>query len=104
MKLTRREFLAMAGRLSAAMPFLFADSACSPALTIVDRETGLSLDCVVGDVTSSEAVVWLRAEMAARVGIQYGPDPALSQFTATDPIPVEKDADNTLRIQLEGLA
>ncbi|HUK41222.1 MAG TPA: alkaline phosphatase D family protein [Candidatus Acidoferrales bacterium] len=103
MKLTRREFLAMAGRLGAAMPFLFAYSACSPALTAVDPETGLSLDCVVGDVTSSEAVVWLRAEMVARVGIQYGKDPNLNQFNATEPIPVEKDADNTLRIQLKGL-
>jgi alkaline phosphatase D len=103
MKLTRREFLAMTGRLGAAMPFLFAYSACSPALTIVDRQTGLFLDCVVGDVTSGEAVVWLRAEMAARVGIQYGKDSDLNQFIETSPIPVEKDRDNTLRIQLEGL-
>jgi len=93
----------MAGGLGAAMPFLLTYSACSPALTLVDPETGLFLDCVVGDVTSSEAMVWLRAEMAARVSIQYGKDSDLNQFTATKPIPVEKDADNTLRIELKGL-
>ena len=103
MKLSRREFLGIAGRFGAAVPFLFGHSACAPVVTAVDQETGLSLDYVVGDVTSDGAIVWLRAEAATRVSIQYDTEPFLSQFSATDPIPVEADSDNTVQIQLEGL-
>jgi alkaline phosphatase D len=103
MKLSRREFLGMAGRLSAAVPFLLGYSACGPLVTAIDQETGLSFDYVVGDVTSDQALVWLRAEAKTRVSLQYGTDPALSQFVATDPIPVEGDSDNTVLIDLERL-
>ena len=103
MKVSRREFLAIAGRLGAAVPFLLSHSACAPVVTAVDQETGLWLDYVAGDVTPDGAVVWLRAENATRVGLQYSKDPALSEFMATDAITVEGDADNTARFQLEGL-
>ena len=103
MKLSRREFLALAGRLGAVAPFLFGQAACTPVVTAVDEETGIWLDYVSGDVTPDGAVVWLRAETATRVGLQYGKDPVLNQFAATEPIPVEGDCDNTVKIQLEGL-
>jgi alkaline phosphatase D len=103
MNLSRREFLAMVGRLGATVPFLFGQSACRTVVTAIDQETGLWLDYVAGDVTADGAVVWLRAETATRVGLQYGQDPALSQFVSTDSIPVEADRDNTARFQLERL-
>jgi alkaline phosphatase D len=103
MNLSRREFLAMVGRLGATVPFLFGQSACRTVVTAIDQETGLWLDYVAGDVTADGAVVWLRAETATRVGLQYGQDPALSQFVSTDSIPIEADRDNTARFQLERL-
>jgi alkaline phosphatase D len=103
MNLSRREFLAMVGRLGATVPFLFGQSACRTVVTAIDQETGLWLDYVAGDVTADGAVVWLRAETATRVGLQYGQDPALSQFLSTDSIPIEADRDNTARFQLERL-
>ena len=103
MKLSRREFLAFAGRLGAVVPFMIGHSGCGPVATAVDQETGLSLDYVAGDVTSDSAVVWLRAEAATQVSLQYGKDPALSQFFATDPVPVEGDSDNTVLVKLERL-
>jgi len=103
MNLSRREFLAMVGRLGATVPFLFGQFACRTVVTAIDQETGLWLDYVAGDVTADGAVVWLRAETATRVGLQYGQDPALSQFVSTDSIPVEADRDNTARFQLERL-
>jgi alkaline phosphatase D len=103
MNLSRREFLAMVGRLGTTVPFLFGQSACRTVVTAIDQETRLWLDYVAGDVTADGAVVWLRAEAATRVGLQYGQDPALSQFVSTDSIPVEADRDSTARFQLERL-
>src|SRR5437899_12896073 len=80
MKLTRREFLAMAGRASAALPFLLGQSGCTGFVIKTDPETGLSLGYVAGDVTHDSAIVWLRAQPRSLVSLQYGKDPALSEF------------------------
>lgn len=82
---------------------MFSQSACAPAITASDPDTGLSLGYVAGDVTSDGAVVWLRADRGSLVSLQYSKDPALSQFTASEPVPVKSDCDNTAHIKLERL-
>jgi alkaline phosphatase D len=103
MNLTRREFLGIAARAGVALPFLFSGSGCAPALTPSDPETGLCFGCVAGDVTSDGAVVWLRAEPNSRVCLQYGKDPALSQFVSSVEVLCEGNCDNTGHLRLEGL-
>jgi alkaline phosphatase D len=101
--MTRREFLAVAGRAGAAVPFLLGQSGCTPFVIKTDEETGLSLGYVVGDVTHDSAIVWLRAQPDSLVSLHYGKDPALSQFAASDPVAVEADSDNTTRVKIERL-
>ncbi|TMB65687.1 MAG: hypothetical protein E6J54_24845 [Deltaproteobacteria bacterium] len=103
MKLTRREFLAMAGRASAALPFLLGQSGCTGFVIKTDPETGLSLGYVAGDVTHDSAIVWLRAQPGSLVSLQYGKDPALSEFMSLAPISVESDSDYSARIKIERL-
>jgi alkaline phosphatase D len=103
MNLTRREFLGRAGKASAALPLLLGPSGCAPFGIKNDPKTALSLGSVVGDVTHDSAIVWLRSQPGSQVTLQYGKDPALSQFAASDPIAVEPDSDHTSRIQLERL-
>ena len=102
MKLTRREFLKIAGGASIGFPYLFGQ-ACAPTLTAVDSETGLSLGYVVGDVTHESAIVWLRAQPGSRVSLQYSKDPALSQFRALDGGAPEADSDHTSHLSLAQL-
>ena len=103
MDLTRREFLKLAGGTTVALPYLFSQWGCAPILTAADQETGLSLGYVAGDVAHDSARVWLRAQPGSLVSLQYGKDPALGQFTASDPFPVNPDADNTVHINIERL-
>lgn len=103
MKVSRREFLSIAGRTGVFLPFLFGQSGCAPVIIKSDADTGLFPGYVCGDVTSNGAVIWLRAQPESRVSIQYGRDPALNQFTAVEPVPVEASSDNTARVVLDGL-
>jgi alkaline phosphatase D len=103
MKLTRREFLKIAAETSVALPWWLSQGGCAPTLTAADRETGLSLGYVVGDVTHESAIVWLRAEPGSRVSLHYGKDPALSQFKASDGVMVEADSDYTAHLSIAPL-
>ena len=103
MNLTRREFLKLAGGTTVALPYLVSQWGCAPILTAADQETGLSLAYVAGDVTHDSAMVWLRAQSGSLVSLQYGKDPALGQFMASDPFLVDPDADNTAHINIEQL-
>ena len=103
MDLTRREFLKIAGATAAGLPSLLSQWGCAPSLTAADQETGLWLGYVTGDVTYDSAIVWLRAEAGNLVSVQYGKDPALAEFIASDPLPVERDTDNTAHIKVEQL-
>jgi alkaline phosphatase D len=91
----------MAGRASAALPFLLGQSGCAPFVIKTDPETGLSLGYVSGDVTHDSAIVWFRAQPDSLVSLQYGKDPALSQFLESEPVAVKADSDNTAHIKVE---
>lgn len=101
--MTRREFLRLLGSAGIAIPALFGESACTPALTRTDSRTGLSLCYVAGDVTPDGAMVWLRAEPNSEVFLQYSKEPSLSDFSVTGPFPVDRDADHTALIELQKL-
>jgi alkaline phosphatase D len=103
MDLTRREFLRLATRATAALPLLFTPSACGPIVITTDPDTGLSLGYVSGDVTSDRAIVWLRAEPGSKVALYYGKDPSLADAIVLDPVAVEAESDNTAEIELKGL-
>jgi alkaline phosphatase D len=86
-----------------SMPALLSQSSCAPALIGSDRDTGLSLCYVAGDVTSDGAIIWLRAEPGSRVVLHYSDEPTFSRFSSVGPFPVDKDADYTVRIELDKL-
>jgi alkaline phosphatase D len=104
MKLSRRDFLKLSAQAGLATPFLFGPTGCA-LLTQdrFDRETGLSLCCVAGEVTPDGAVVWVRAEPESAVAVEYAIDAALSAPAATRATKVAADADYTASITLAGL-
>ena len=103
MDLSRREFLRITARATAAVPLLLAHPGCAPIRINSEPDTGLDLGYVSGDVTSNGAVVWLRAEAGSKVALRYGKDPSLANAMTLDPIPVEADNDHTAKIEIEGL-
>lgn len=104
MNVTRREFLRLLGSAGVALPALFGPPACTlPVVDAPNPETGLSLGYTAGDVTSSGAMIWLRAAPGSVVSIQYGNDASLARFLATPVFRVRQDADWTARIPLDGL-
>lgn len=103
MDLTRREFLRLAARTSAALPLLLSQSSCAPLVITSDPDSGLSLGYVSGDVTSDGAIIWLRAEPGSQVSLHYGTDPLLADYTSLDPVAVEADHDGTAKMQIKGL-
>lgn len=102
--MNRRDFLRIMGGAGLAAPGLLSGSGCAPVLTRTDAQTGLSLCYAAGDVTHENAVVWLRAEPGSEVALQYGTDPAFSQFSLTAPSTVDSQADFTAQIGLEKLS
>jgi alkaline phosphatase D len=72
-------------------------------LTGDDADTGFSLGCVAGDVTSDGAVVWLRGDGGGVASLQYGKDPALKEQVTARRVAVEPESDNTARVVLDGL-
>src|ERR1044072_1407627 len=94
MKLSRRDFLKLSAQAGLATPFLLGTTGCALlAQDRFDRETGLSLCCVTGEVTPDGAVVWVRAEPESAVAVEYATDAALSAPAATGAIKVAADAD-----------
>jgi len=91
------------GQTGIAWPILLGKAGCAPAFPPSDPSTGLSLGYVAGDMTHDGAIIWLSAEPASRVVIQYSKDPALTHFTASAPVTVDSTADNTAHIELHNL-
>lgn len=66
-------------------------------------DTGLSLGYTAGEATADSAIIWLRATPGSRFVIQYGKDPALAQFHATQAAAVREQSDFTAQTVLRGL-
>jgi len=99
-KVSRRQFLRQAGAAAIlAAGFPWKKIAAGAALD----DTGLTFNCVAGDVTSTGALVWLRADKEGSVSIRYGKDPALKDFAATPPARVARESDFTAKIPLDSL-
>ncbi|HEX6435720.1 MAG TPA: alkaline phosphatase D family protein [Candidatus Binatia bacterium] len=86
-----------------AMPGLFTQSSCAPLRIGSDRDTGLSLCYVAGDVTPDGAIVWLRAEPGSEVMLHYSNDRQFSRFASAGPFRVDEKADYTVKIELQKL-
>ena len=97
----RREFLKWLGVAGLGG---VGSSGCSAGLLQPHRDTGLSLCYVCGEVTDSSALVWLRAQPRSRAALHYGKDPALVEFSATELVTVDPQADSTAIIPLDELA
>jgi alkaline phosphatase D len=67
------------------------------------QQPALTHGPLVGAVTESSAVVWVRADSAAQVGIRYGTDPDLASYTETPQVAAEASTDYTAKISLSGL-
>src|SRR5581483_7419642 len=81
--MNRREFLRAVAGAGLAAPALLGPSGCATVAPPEFAETGLSLYCITGDVTHSDALVWLRAQPDSLVTVQYGKDPKLADYDAT---------------------
>jgi alkaline phosphatase D len=101
--MNRREFLKLVAGAGLAAPSLIGQTGCATALIPADPSTGLSLCCLSGDVTDTSALVWLSAEPDSLVLLQYGKDPRLEEYNATNLIAVDPESDHTAKISLEGL-
>ena len=86
-----------------AMPAFLSQSSCAPVLIGSDRDTGLSLCYVAGDVTSDGAIIWLRADPGSQITLHYSDERTFSRFRSVGPFAVDKNADHTLRIELDKL-
>ena len=86
-----------------AMPALLNQASCAPTLIGSDRDTGLSLCYVAGDVTSDGAIIWLRADPGSEVVLHYSNDRTFSRFSSAGPFRVDKEADHTVKVELQKL-
>jgi len=101
---SRREFLRQVGTatvLASKFPGWpgLAFAASRGALA----NTGLSFGCAAGDVTPTEAVVWLRTEREALASVRYSKDPQLKDFATTPPVKVTSSSDFTAKILVDTL-
>ena len=85
------------------MPVLLNQASCAPTLIGSDRDTGLSLCYVAGDVTSDGVIIWLRADPGSEVVLHYSNDRTFSRFSSAGPFRVDKEADHTVKIELQKL-
>lgn len=102
-KLTRREFLNLAGTTAAGVAFAPWLSPSTGAAAESLQGTGLSLPCAAGEVTESGAVIWLRAERESSVAVEYGKDPSLQNALKAASIQVVGDNDYTGKVLLRDL-
>lgn len=65
--------------------------------------TGLSFPCASGDVTATEAIVWLRTDGPSRVTVQFSTQAGFDHFATTLPINAQEDTDFGVKFSLTGL-
>lgn len=84
--------------------FCFLSCGCAPIEVNKELEgTGLSLACAAGEVTGSEATVWLRAEGESSVSVHYGMESGLAKFSVTRAVRVTKEIDFSAKITINEL-
>ncbi len=96
----RREFLKLLGLAGLGGVGQFG---CASTLIRSHADSGLTHCYVCGEVTDDSALVWLRAEPGSRVALHYGKDPSFAEFSSTELVTVDPQADSTAIIPLDEL-
>jgi alkaline phosphatase D len=96
----RREFLKVLGLTGLGGLGQFG---CSSTILQSHKDTGLTHCYVCGEVTDDSALVWLRGEPGSRAALHYGRDPKFAEFSSTELVTVDPQADSTAIIPLDDL-
>lgn len=96
----RREFLKLLGLAGLGGVSQFG---CASTLIRSHADSGLTHCYVCGEVTDDSALVWLRAEPGSRAALHYGKDPSFAEFSSTELVTVDPQADSTAIIPLDEL-
>ena len=96
----RREFLRLLGLAGLGG---LGQLGCGSTLFRPHADSGLTHCYVCGEVTDDSALVWLRAEPGSRAALHYGKDPSFGEFSSTELVTVDPQADSTAIIPLEEL-
>jgi alkaline phosphatase D len=67
------------------------------------EQTGLEFGCASGDVTSTDAIIWLKGSWSLSLAVQYGPKHTPERMLETDHISPTADTDFTVKINLTEL-
>lgn len=98
--MNRREFLKALGVAGLGGLGQFG---CASTLIRSHADSGLTHCYVCGEVTDNSALVWLRAEPGSRAALHYGKDPSFAEFSSTELVTVDPQADSTAIIPLDEL-
>ena len=96
----RREFLKVLGLTGLGGLGQFG---CASTILQSHNDTGLTHCYVCGEVTDDSALVWLRGEPGSQAALHYGRDPKFTEFSSTEPVTVDPQADSTAIIPLDEL-
>ena len=96
----RREFLKVLGLTGLGGLGQFG---CASTILQSHKDTGLTHCYVCGEVTDDSALVWLRGEPGSRAALHYGRDPKFAEFSSTEAVTVDPQADSTAIIPLDDL-
>lgn len=96
----RREFLKVLGLTGLSGLGQFG---CASTILQSHKDTGLTHCYVCGEVTDDSALVWLRGEPGSRAALHYGRDPKFAEFSSTEAVTVDPQADSTAIIPLDDL-
>ncbi len=100
----RRKFIRNTLGASLGAPFALSFYGCaSPLYDRLDASTGLSLGCVVGEVTADGAMVWLRGVAGSQVRMQHWKDKVTAGMVSSAPVGVKSESDFTTVFTLRGL-
>lgn len=96
----RREFLKVLGLTGLGGLGQFG---CASTILQSHKDTGLTHCYVCGEVTDDSALIWLRGEPGSQAALHYGRDPKFTEFSSTEPVTVDPQADSTAIIPLDEL-
>ena len=96
----RREFLRLLGLAGLGG---LGQLGCGSTLLRPHADSGLTHCYVCGEVTDDSALVWLRAEPGSRAALHYGKDSSFGEFSSTELVTVDPQADSTAIIPLDEL-